>query len=173
MIILLNGTSSSGKSSIITSLQTKLNELYFVFGIDKFLEPSMPPKLNMEVPEHLIVVDKSISGFNEALGAYSKNIEFMIIDYVMQNPKWIHEVADTLKNADVFFVGVTAPLSIIEERESKRPDRQPGTARAQYARMQEYEYDLVIDTSVMTPDSAADLIIKNLKPGTSLQKNVR
>lgn len=172
MIILLNGTSSSGKSSIIASLLNKLDNLYFVFGIDKFLEPSMPPKLDMTVPEHLVVLDKSIRAFNEALKAYSNNIEFIIIDYVMQNPKWIHEVAKSLDGTDVFFVGVTAPLEIIEEREKKRPDRRPGTARSQYAQMQKYQYDLIVDSSTMNPDAAADLIIKNLKPGTSLQKYV-
>lgn len=173
MIILLNGPSSSGKSSIVTSLLSKLNELYFVFGVDKFLESSMPPKLNMETLEHIVIVDKAISSFNNALGEYSKKIDYMIIDYVMQNPKWIHEVANSLANADVFFVGITAPLDVIESREIKRKDRQPGTARAQFEQMKNYEYDLLIDTSIMTPDLAADLIIKNLRPGQSLKKYAR
>lgn len=173
MIILLNGTSSSGKSSIVSSLLKKLDDLYFVFGVDKFLEPSMPPKLNMELPEHLEAIDKAISGFNGALSAYAKHIDHMIIDYVTQNPNWIHEVARSFANADVFFVGVTAPLDVIEAREAKREDRQPGTARAQYEQMQKYEYDLLIDTSILSPDMAADLIIKNLRAGQSLKKYAR
>lgn len=170
MVIILNGTSSSGKTSIVKSLLEKLDDLYFVFGVDKFLEPSMPPKLNMEIPEHLEVVDKAISGLNEALGVYSKHIEHMIVDCVLQNPKWIREIAQSLEKTDVFFVGVTAPLEVIEAREAERFDRQPGTARAQYEQMQKYEYDLLIDTSRLSPDMAADLIIKEMRAGQSLKK---
>jgi len=85
----------------------KLDELYFVFGVDKFLEPSMLPKLNMEIPEHLETVDMAISAFNGALSEYSKK---------------------------------------------------------------KYKYDLLIDTSILSPDSAADIIIKNLKAGQALNK---
>lgn len=170
MVILLNGTSSSGKSSIVSCLMNKLDDLYFVFGVDKFLEPSMPPKLNMEIPEHLKTVDKAISGFNEALGVYSKHIEHMIIDCVIQNPKWIHEIAKSLEHADVFFVGITAPLNVIEAREAERKDRQAGTARAQYEQMQKYEYDLLIDTSLVSSDIAAELIVKEMRAGQSLKK---
>lgn len=104
MVILLNGTSSSGKSSIVSCLMNKLDDLYFVFGVDKFLEPSMPHKLNMEIPEHLKKVDGAISGFNEALGIYSKHIEHIILDCVLQNPKWINEVAKSLQDVDVFLL---------------------------------------------------------------------
>ena len=173
MVILLNGTSSSGKSSIVASLSNKLNDLYFVFSVDKFLEPAMPLRLNMDIPEHLKVIDRSISGFNQALAAYLKHTDYMIVDHVLQNPNWIQEVAKALINTDVFFVGVTAPLSIIEAREKERSDRQPGTARAQYEQMQKYEYDLVLDTSLMSSDSAAEEIIKNLRPGHSLKKYAR
>jgi len=130
----------------------------------------MPLKLNMETPEHLEIVDKAISGFNESLRAYSKHIEHMIIDCVIQNPKWINEVAKSLENVDVFFVGITAPLDVIEAREAERKDRQAGTARAQYEQMQKYEYDLLVDTSLLSPDMAADLIIKKLRAGQSLKK---
>jgi chloramphenicol 3-O phosphotransferase len=172
MIIILNGTSSSGKSSIINSLESKLNDLYFIFGVDKFLEPSMPKNLNMEIPEHLKVIDNAISGFNFSLENYSTYINNIIVDHVLQNPKWIHEVAHALKDKDVFFVGVTAPINIIEEREKQRGDRKIGTAKNQFEQMKKYEYDLIIDTSILTPDQAADEIIKNLKVGNVLKKYV-
>jgi chloramphenicol 3-O phosphotransferase len=170
MIILLNGTSSSGKSSIISSLEKKLTDLYFIFGVDKFLEPSMPYNLNMEIPEHLSAVDKSISGFNKSIGVHSKYISHMIIDHVLQNPNWIHEIAYALKDDEVFFVGVTAPLHVIEEREKSRSNRKTGTAKNQYEQMLKYSYDLIVDTSILTSDEAAEEIIKNLKAGNSLNK---
>ena len=173
MVIIINGTSSSGKSSIVASLSKKLDGLYFVFGVDKFLEPSMPCQINMGIPEHLKIIDRAISGFNQALGIYAQYIDFMIVDYVSNNPESLHVIAEGLAAKEVFFVGVTAPLSVIEARELERPDRQPGTARAQYELNQSYSYDLVIDTSVLSPDFAADEIIKHLKPGQALKKYTR
>lgn len=169
MVILINGPSSSGKSSVIAELNKKLPDLYFNFGIDKFLEPSMPPQLNMEHREHLIAVDNAISAFNKSLGIYANEIKSMIVDHVLQGPAWINDVADSLANTDVLFVGMTAPLEVIEARELLRPDRQPGTARAQYEQMLSYRYDLVIDSSILSAEEAADEIILNLKPGQALK----
>ena len=36
-IIFINGTSSSGKTSLIKALQTKLHEPYLDMGIDRFI----------------------------------------------------------------------------------------------------------------------------------------
>jgi chloramphenicol 3-O phosphotransferase len=87
MIIILNGTSSSGKSSIAQKLLEKLKEPYFIFGVDRFLGPSMLIKINMDIPEDLEIIDRSLSGFNKALGCYAQAIDFIIIDHVLQNPK--------------------------------------------------------------------------------------
>lgn len=162
MIIILNGTSSSGKTSIANKLLEKLNAPYFFFSVDNFLSPSMPQRINFEIPEDLKLIDESISGFNKALGAYASHIEYMIVDHVLQNPKWYDEIFNSLNRKDVLFIGVTAPLSIIEERENKREDRKSGTARAQYEQMSKFTYDLIVDTSKMSPDECANLIINQL-----------
>lgn len=62
---------------------------------------------------------------------------------------------------------------MIEAREAERKDRQTGTARAQFEQMKKYEYDLIIDTSLLSPDIAADLIIKKMCAGQSLKKYIR
>lgn len=172
MIIILNGTSSSGKSSIISSLEKKLDGMYFVFGVDKFLEASMPINLNMEIPEHLQMIDSAISAFNLSLGNYSSYIDNFIVDHVLQNPNWVNEIGQGLKDKNVFFVGVTAPLNVIEMREKNRSDRKNGTARGQYEQMRQYQYDFVVDTSVLSPDQAAIEILKELKPGNALERNL-
>jgi chloramphenicol 3-O phosphotransferase len=171
MIIFLNGTSSSGKTSIANKLIEKLKEPYFFFSVDSFLEPSMPKKINFDTPDDLKIIDRSISGFNKALGCYAQTINYMIVDHVLQYPNWIKEISEALESSEVCFVGVTAPLDIIESREKQRSDRQPGTARAQYKQISNYHYDILIDTSIVSPDQAADKIIENLKPGNALHKS--
>ncbi len=63
MIILLNGTSSSGKTTTAKALLNQLPEPYFYFSVDQFLESSMPLTINMDRPADLALIDRAISGF--------------------------------------------------------------------------------------------------------------
>jgi chloramphenicol 3-O phosphotransferase len=168
MVIFLNGTSSSGKTSIARALLDQLTDPYFYFSVDQFLEPSMPLRTNMDKPDDLSIVDRSISGFNQALRNYESTVDFMIVDHVLHKMEWLAEVAKALQTADVFFVNVTAPLDIIEKRESERSYRQPGTARTQYQVISSYKHDFTVDTSKLTPQEAATEIIRILAPGSAL-----
>ncbi len=169
MIIFLNGTSSSGKTSIANELLQKLEDPYFYFSVDKFLEPSMPLKINMDFKKDMEIIERAISGFNRALQAYVESIDFMIVDHVLHHKSWLNDVARALSHSEVFFVGITAPLQVLEERESTRADRQCGTAKAQFDLISSYQYDLVIDTSEFSPFVAAEKIIRNLRAGSALQ----
>jgi chloramphenicol 3-O phosphotransferase len=61
---------------------------------------------------------------------------------------------------DIRFVGLFAPLHILEARELARGDRDIGLARWQYDRVhRNIAYDLEIDTSVLTPSQCAQLIL--------------
>ena len=44
-VILLNGTSSAGKTSVAAALQRQLGQHYVLLGIDQFLS-ALPPDLN-------------------------------------------------------------------------------------------------------------------------------
>jgi len=59
----------------------------------------------------------------------------------------------------VFYVGIFAPLEVIEERERGRQDRLMGLARWQYNLVhQNKSYDLEIDTTTLTLLGCAELI---------------
>ena len=61
-----------------------------------------------------------------------------------------------LSKHQVFFVGVRAPLEILEQREIARGDRDIGQARWQQGRVHAgATYDLEIDTGELTPEQAA------------------
>ena len=172
MIIFLNGTSSSGKTTLAHELRSKLSEPYFYLSLDHFLSPSMPLRIDMSREEDLKLVDSSITGFNQALYAYSKSIGHIIVDHVLQKKEWLMQVADSIGHTDVFFVCVTAPLEVVEKREKLRPDRLPGTARSQYEAIHQQQYDMVINTHELNPQEAAIKIITNLKAGSSLKASL-
>jgi chloramphenicol 3-O phosphotransferase len=64
----------------------------------------------------------------------------------------------------VYFVGVFAPLEIIEEREKLRNTSPCGHARSHYDTVHHnMKYDLEIDTSKQSAEECADQIIKMLE----------
>lgn len=57
MILIIIGTSSSGKSTLARQLQKRLLPKYFLFSVDDFLEKSMPPEINFENPEEFEIIN--------------------------------------------------------------------------------------------------------------------
>jgi chloramphenicol 3-O phosphotransferase len=71
----------------------------------------------------------------------------LIIDDVAFGAVEVEEWKQILKDYKVLYVGVVAPLEILEKRECARGDRCIGSARAQYYKVHEnVAYDLEIDT---------------------------
>ncbi|MDO8408533.1 MAG: hypothetical protein Q7S93_00495 [Phenylobacterium sp.] len=61
------------------------------------------------------------------------------------------------------FVGLFAPLEVIEDRERARSDRMPGLARWQYPRVHRgVVYDLCVDMADTRPAQAAAIIQNSL-----------
>ncbi len=172
MIILLNGCSSAGKSSLARELQRQLPEPYFLLGLDTFLEPLLPPGCNFENPTEFEQVLQASAGFSQVIGAMALRLNHLIVDHVLQVPQWQIETAAALVGLPVCFVGVLAPLDVLEARESKRHDRQPGTARQQFELIQSYAYDLTVKTHLQTPDGCATEIMDHLAPGQALWKTL-
>lgn len=170
MVIILHGTSSSGKTSVGQALCNILTEPYFYFGYDKFLEQSMPLRINMEKETDMALLDKAVSTFNKSLKVLSREIDFFILDHVLVNEQWLSEVADSLSGVNTFFVALKAPLETIETREAQRLDRKPGTAREQYEKAYKYNFDLIVDTSKLNPLECAQQIVKNLNSGSALKQ---
>src|SRR5262245_34244610 len=82
----------------------------------------------------------------------------MIIDDVVLGSVRAH-YGDLAAAHHVSFVGVFAPLDVLEARERQRGDRLIGLARWQYERVHKDEiYDLEIDASRATPLECATII---------------
>ncbi|KCZ54732.1 hypothetical protein HY29_13720 [Hyphomonas beringensis] len=173
IVIILNGTTSAGKTSLARALQDVTSRPFLHVRMDDFLT-MQPRRLNNHPdgfvfapvegaapPEVLIKTGaygaKLISGMRKAVAAMADSGLDMIVDDV-----WLREGAEQvdyirlLSNHEVFFVGVSAPLAILEQREVARGDRDIGQARWQHTRVHiGATYDLEIDTGDMTPQQAA------------------
>jgi chloramphenicol 3-O phosphotransferase len=174
-IIILNGASSSGKTSILEALQTLLEEPFLNAGIDKFIW--MLPERYLDRPLWDDVLglattagplgQQLFSGMHHAIAALALTGNNVIADHVLVEPAWITECARLFNNLPAYLIGIRCPLAVLEEREKTRRDRTLGQARAQHHLVHVHGfYDLEVDTSILSVEECA-LTIKqrlNLPP---------
>lgn len=171
-IIILNGAGSAGKSSIARALQGITREPFMTIAMDTFLDmlpPSIwdhPDGILFETlagdPEPVIAVrtgqmaEQALRGMRRAIAALAAESNNLIVDDVILDPATLADYRAVLEGFDVSFVGIFAPLAVLEERERQRQDRMIGLARWQYERVHAgMTYDLAIDTSEATPVACA------------------
>ncbi len=181
-IIILNGASSSGKTSILHALQAMLLEPYLDAGIDKFIW--MLPKRYLDRPLWDGVLGLAVqpgetgrrlfSGMHRAIAALAWAGNNVLADHVLVEPAWVSECASLFYSLPAYLVGIRCPLKVLEQRERSRQDRTLGQARAQYFVVHAYcIYDLEVDTSLLSVEECA-LQIKDFlakaKPPTAFRQ---
>jgi chloramphenicol 3-O phosphotransferase len=173
-VILLNGVGSVGKSSIAKALQSIAQDVFLHVEMDAFLD--MLPERYFGHPEGLIfepiqedgkpsiaimtgpVAERVFRGMRHAIAAMAEQGNNLIVDDVMLG-RDAADYATLLGGFEVYWVGVFAPLEILEARERQRGDRMVGLARWQYDRVHKgIAYDLEIDTATATAEECAELI---------------
>jgi chloramphenicol 3-O phosphotransferase len=167
-IIILNGASSSGKTSILRVLQEMLPDPFLDMGIDRFI--FMMPRRYLERPLWDEVLGRAresgpdgqrlISAMHHAIAAVAARGQNVVADHVLVERDWVMELASLSADAPAYLIGVRCPLEVLEERERSRKDRTLGQARAQFGLVHRYcQYDLEVDTSLLSPEACAQQII--------------
>ncbi len=178
-IIILNGTSSSGKTSIVRAFQNLSQEPYLDMGIDKFIW--MLPKRYLDIPLWQQVYwykyaedgktieeihsgplgDTLFSGMHHAILEMAKSGLNIIADHVLLENKWVMECTELFHDLNAYLIGVCCPLEVLEERERSRKDRTLGQAKAQFIATHEHcIYDLEVDTSILSAEECAKQIFE-------------
>ncbi len=178
-IIILNGVGSVGKGSIAKALQTVATVPLLHVQMDVFMDmlPSAyeghPDGFTYETVNDngkpMVVIktgpvgERALRGMRHAVAAMAAQGNSLIVDDVMLEEE-AAEYADLLSSFEAFFVGVFAPLEVLEARERQRGDRMIGLARWQYDRVHRgMRYDLKVDASRATPMACANLIKKTFR----------
>jgi chloramphenicol 3-O phosphotransferase len=171
--IFLNGGSSSGKSTIGRVLQSTLDDVWLLIGIDVLIW-LLPVELT-EGPSGFSVVDGEIrrgsafqkvyDGFRHSVAALCRAGQDVIIDDVLidggtDQGQW--EIA--LTGIGTTWIGVRCDREVAIARESERGDRPMGIAGRYAERVhQGVHYDIEVNTSAASLEDTLDVVVRVLQ----------
>ena len=169
-VILLNGASSAGKSTLARNLQLLLKEAAMIFSMDDYLA--------MSRGKHETALDAVresglpfIESFHAAIAEAARKGALVIVDHVIgESPHWIQDLLNRLDGIPRILVRVECRQDVLLERERRRTDRTPAPAHAQRQHAgihRHFPHDFSIDTSEDAPRKCAMRLI-SLLPGEFL-----
>lgn len=185
-IVILNGASSAGKTSMSKALQSILAEEYLLMGIDLFWMQLPPKQLDLMTVEPAYytwskeIIDnrpflriEPADGLNrmmraryKAIAAYLQEGFNIIADDVTWTKQWLDDALEILAPYEVHFVGVYCEDRVLSHREILRGDRLDGWARGSQKWAHEHLiYDIVLDTTLMTIQESAQKVANYLRAG--------
>jgi chloramphenicol 3-O phosphotransferase len=164
-IILLNGASSAGKSTLARAIQAALDEPFLHCSSD-LLAVGLPERRDPEGPFAWPgnVRSRFFAGFHRCVVALALAGTDLIVDHVIEFPEWRVDLTELLLPFDVFLVGVHCSLGEIERRERERGNRRIGEGRehVEIDRIHEFgPYDLEVDTTDRDPGVVAMEVIRH------------
>lgn len=160
-IILLNGVSSAGKSSLSRELVKWLPD-YFHFSVDEY--DFIIEKMEDRVNQRLIPVPTE-HFFHRNIAMFSDKGVNLIVDHILHDTDTLQDCISVLEGYPVLFVGVHCPAVVLDKREADRGDRTIGQARRQLAfvHQQGEIYDIEVDTNEISYQEAAKSIAMKMK----------
>ena len=133
-IILLNGASSSGKSTLAKALQLRLPAPFWHYSIDHLVSADVLPRGRIESGEFPWpgMRQPFFLGFHTSIPALASAGNHLIVEHIVESQAWMDRLVRLLSGFDVFFVGLHCPLEELERRERVRGNRRAGEAKADF-----------------------------------------
>jgi chloramphenicol 3-O phosphotransferase len=174
-IIILNGGSSSGKTTIAKCLQNLLSTPWLRFSIDDLIDA---------MPDAMLEADNGIKFGDD--GSVSPGTEFRTLESA-----WMHGIGEmvrsgarviiddvfisgveacnrwkaSLRGLEVMWVGVFCDPTVASSRESARGDRVAGMAVSQATAVHVgIHYDIKVDTTMTSPEECSRIIGQRITP---------
>ncbi len=162
-IILLNGASSSGKTSIGRELLPLLADPWFLIPVDTLGE--------MRSTVHTRVLDdaeigatltRTRIGYHRMVAGLASAGNHVIMDYPLSEDWRLEDLVKTLSGYDVTVVEVRCSPTELARREKARGDRPIGLANSQTRVYAHDTHDIAVDTTHRSPAECARDIVRAL-----------
>lgn len=179
-VILLNGTSSVGKTTLARAIQDVSPTPVQHISLDQFRD-GMPGRyrgMNSHDDEpgsrglNVVPVDGvtqlrfgdvgrlTLRGMRRAAAAFAATGIDVVVDDLLLEPDFLRDYLEVFTGFEVTFTGVHCDLEVLEARERARPGRFPGTAAAHFKQVHVgCEYDIQVDTGRQSPSECAERIL--------------
>lgn len=158
-IILLNGASSSGKTSIGRALLPLLADPWFLIPADQIgAMRSTVHTRHLDDAEIAEMLRRTRVGYHRAVAALASAGNDVIMDYPLSEQWRLDDLLQTLRGYDVTLVEVRCSPAELERRERERGDRPLGTALSQTLVYTYGQHDIAVDTTSTSPIECATTI---------------
>lgn len=161
-VILLNGPSSSGKSSLGRAMLPLLEEPWFFVPVDAISGlRSTVHRLQLDEAGVRAMLARTRRGYHRTVAALASAGNDVIMDYPLSEPWRLADLLVVLDGYDVTLVDVVCTPDELERRERSRGDRPQGLSISQGVYVHG-ERDLTVDTTAASPEKCAETIVSRL-----------
>ncbi|HEY0814140.1 MAG TPA: AAA family ATPase [Pseudonocardia sp.] len=164
-VIVLNGASSSGKSTLARRLQDALAVPFLLLSADQLIEAGVLPRRRDTAGLFAWVGElrpRFFDGFHRCIPAVAAAGNNVIVEHVVEFVEWRAQLDDLLRGFDVFWVAVHCDVAEIDRREAARGDRAPGEGRAHVEQNRIHDhgaYALHVDTTCGVSDALVQAVV--------------
>ena len=159
-IILLNGPSSAGKSTLSRELKKrleKINASSIIISIDEYM--TTDPKETIYEDDIYEIMPAMCRDIKE----YAKSGKIVIVDHAITSERIYDMFVEAANDAELLTVKVFCDPEILRQREKARGDRCPGSAEASMKYLWPKDgYDLCIDNGKISASENAETILGRL-----------
>ena len=184
-IILLNGSSSAGKTTIARMLQQIYREPYQHIALDQFRDGMADRFRGLNSPSgdsgarglNVVPVERDgermteirfgdvgkrvLGGMRRSIAVFAREGNNVIVDDLMFEKSFLLDYLEALAGLRVTFAGVRCDLEVVSAREAARAGRFPGTATSHFHSVHAHcIYDVEVDTTDSTPRQCAQQIMR-------------
>ena len=160
-IIIINGPSSSGKTTLALALQNQLDIPFIRFSFDLFLDHKafLSEQIRNGMFSWDLMRPAVFRGLHQCLPALATADNNIIFDHIIETKPWLHELLSLIVELDVFFVGLHCSLPELERREIQRGDRRRGEAHLDFQTVHSItSYDLELNSENLLEENTTLLI---------------
>lgn len=154
-IVILNGPSSVGKTTLVAELRPLLPDTFCYYASDQLADEMFRP---IAPGARLRGRETFFDGFHRSIAAFASAGLDLLVEHIVEKPAWWADLNRLLLPFDVFWVGLLAPIEEVERRERIRGNRTIGEAREHFATHDYCSYDFSVHTTQPANATAVQIV---------------